>query len=124
MSKKMNLTLQQSQDLWEILDRDASGEVELDELSTALKGFQAARAWMRFCPDCIYTNACVYCQECNMTCELCTEAHFCARHWADHPRNIEAKAASVDAGRRVTMSTSEILRDRFVIRPLTFVYSR
>ena len=85
-SKAQNLSRSQAQALWEMLDADNSGEVSRSEFNAGLAKLQAARAWLRYCPDCVYMNTCNYCQECNANCSDCTENAFCASCWADHPK--------------------------------------
>ena len=121
-SKEMNLTRQQAATLWTILDADGSGQIEKVEFITALKSFQQARAWLRFCPDCIYDSTCAYCCECNSNCDLCSDQSFCAAHWEDHPARNREDVGGFDAAAS-SMNTKELLREQLVIRPLNWAYS-
>ena len=123
-TKITNLTRQQANSLWIVLDRDGSGEVTKEEFTTALENFQKARAWLRFCPSCVYANTCNYCQECNSNCEMCTEHSFCAEHWNDHPARNQSvgEAGTGSAGTGAPANTTELLRERLVIRPLEWMY--
>merc|ERR1711998_170408 len=71
--------------LWRLLDKDGSGGIDRHEFNVALQGLVQARMWIRYCPACVYTNTCTYCQECNDYCPNCNEESFCAAHWTDHP---------------------------------------
>lgn len=126
-TKITNLTRQQAASLWSILDQDGSGQVEKAEFTEALENFQQARAWLRFCPACTYQNTCNYCLECNANCEQCSEHSFCAEHWMDHPARIQdggapADSAGKEGAMRAHVSTTELLRDQLVIRPLSWMY--
>jgi hypothetical protein len=123
-TKQINLTRQQSSELWQILDRDGSGEVSKDEFSSALTNMQAARAWLRYCPECIYQNLCAYCQECNANCVNCTENAFCASCWADHPaRHAEDHDDEGSSVRLAKLGMREVMRTHLLIRPLNWAYS-
>lgn len=123
-TKASNITRSQASALWHILDRDGSGQVSLGEFSEALHNMQSARAWLRYCPECIYMNTCPYCQECNADCPNCTENAYCASCWADHPaRHKEAEADEAAGSRLAKLGTSELLRTHLLIRPLNWAYS-
>jgi hypothetical protein len=123
-TKWSNITRQEANLLWQILDRDGSGAVEQREFQQGLASLQQARSWLRYCPDCVYANTCAFCLECNANCELCTDASFCTQHWTDHPaRNASAAVETTEAEKRF-MNTSEVLRQQLVIRPLNWAYTR
>ena len=113
--------------MWQILDSDKSGSVSKAEFDTALKQLQAARAWSRYCPECVYTNTCAYCQECNANCNDCTDDLFCASCWSDHPARQAVAANGVGeddaaASRRVLDPVSQ-LRTTLLIGPLQWAYT-
>lgn len=122
-SKQMNLTRQQAMSLWLILDKDNSGEVSKDEFNDVFKSFQNARAWLRYCPDCIYSNTCAYCMETNSNCQNCTENAYCAACWADHPARHREVDDGEGAGHKAALSTSDMLRTNLVVRPLNWAYT-
>ena len=62
-SKELNLTRGQATNLWFILDRDGNGLIDKAEFEEAHSSMQAARAWSRYCPECIYSNTCAFCLE-------------------------------------------------------------
>ena len=113
--------------MWEMLDADNSGEVSRSEFNAGLAKLQAARAWLRYCPDCVYMNTCNYCQECNANCSDCTENAFCASCWADHPKRHAVALAGdgedgVAAPQRALDQVSQ-LRTNLLIRPLNWAYT-
>ena len=77
-SKELNLTRGQATNLWFILDRDGNGLIDKAEFEEAHSSMQAARAWSRYCPECIYSNTCAFCLETNANCVVCTDNAFCA----------------------------------------------
>lgn len=126
-TKEHNMTRKQAADLWLILDKDGSGEISKQEFADALSTFQRERAWLRYCPDCIYQNSCAYCLETNASCNACTENNFCAACWADHParhrdmEGLDADGGGASAG--APLSTAEQLRTQFIVRPLNWAYT-
>ena len=118
-----NITRQQATSLWQILDKDSSGNVSKAEFLAAIAELQAARAWLRYCPDCIYTNTCAYCQECNANCSDCNESSFCARCWADHPAKHRSQDDEQESVRASRLGASDLLRTHLLIRPLNWAYS-
>ena len=125
-TKQTNVTRQQADALWNILDNDGSGLVSHAEFGDALNSLQQARAWLRYCPTCVYMNTCAYCQECNSNCENCSDTAFCARCWNDHPaRNAGASEGDADSsgGGQRSVNATELLRTHLVIRPLTWAYT-
>ena len=121
-TKSVNISRSQAASLWNVLDRDGSGSVDRTEFGVALENLQKARAWSRYCPDCIYANTCSYCQECNADCDFCTHNSFCAAHWSDHPALNKEEDVSADGVGRTHVNTGELLRDTLVIRPLQWAY--
>ena len=125
-TKKQNITRQQAASLWLLLDRDGNGLIEKHEFAEAIVQLQQYRAWLRFCPDCIYQNSCSYCLECNASCDFCSEQHFCATHWEDHPaRNRDEQGATDGDGggnAAAPVNAAEMLREQLLIRPLTWMY--
>ena len=122
-TKQANITREHADSLWSILDRDGSGMVDRGEFQRALDNLQKARAWSRYCPECVYDNTCNFCQECNANCDQCTQHCFCATHWADHPaRNSEAAGAGSGIS-GASVNTAELLREQLIIRPLQWAYS-
>ncbi len=124
-TKETNITRAQAGALWSILDADGSGLVEKTEFSSALRSLQEARAWLRYCPECGYSNTCDYCQECNANCDECSEHVFCAAHWADHPsRNIDDEVDEEGAlVEKHAFGSAEFFRRHLVIRPLNWAYT-
>ena len=130
----MHITTSNYETLWAFMDTDHDGVISTAEFSTALHKLQTARAWLRYCPDCIYTNRCAYCQECNAECSACSDTAFCAQHWQDHPgralalagsdsdsaRAAAAKAASLKFENLDTISQ---MRTVVLIRPMNWAYS-
>ena len=101
------MTRQQATQLWRILDKDGSGQISKDEFGEALTGMHRARAWLRYCPDCIYQNTCAYCLETNSNCPNCNENAYCAACWADHPARHRAKTrSSTKKWRRAPLSSA------------------
>ena len=97
--------------------------VDKSEFEDALKMMLSARAWLRYCPACIYANTCDYCQECNANCDECNEDVFCGTHWADHPaRTVEDVDETGAAIERHPFGSPEFLRRHLVIRPLSWAY--
>jgi len=127
-TKAINLPRQHASLLWRILDRDGSGEVARDEFTATLEEFQRARQWSRYCPNCDYLNDCSYCRECNANCEKCNERTFCARCWEEHPGRHSAKHAAAATAAKLAgqpvyaVNTTEAIRKKLVIAPLTWVY--
>ena len=127
-TKVLNLTRPQATALWGMLDHDGSGAVSKPEFTSALNRLQQARAWMRYCPDCIYDNTCAYCLETNANCTNCTENAFCSMCWADHParhrdEDESANGGMSGGGQKAALSTGEFLRTQCVIRPLNWAYT-
>ena len=124
-SKEINMTRQQATQLWRILDKDGSGQISKDEFGEALTGMHRARAWLRYCPDCIYQNTCAYCLETNSNCPNCNENAYCAACWADHPARHRDDEAATDGGVAAAraLSTSDMIRTQLVIRPLNWAYT-
>ena len=122
-TKETNITRTQASALWNILDQDGSGRVDKREFATALTNLQQARAWLRYCPECVYTNTCTYCQECNSDCADCTEDFFCSAHWADHPARKENAEVEADAAEVFSVGSAEYFRRNLVIRPLSWAYT-
>lgn len=125
-TRHSNVTRSQAQALWHILDRDHSGQVSKFEFQDALSKLQAARAWLRYCPECVYRNTCAYCQECNANCPDCSENAFCAKCWADHPAR-HTDAAADEEGATVAnaraLDTVSMLRTNLLIKPLNWAYT-
>lgn len=117
-----NITRPQAAALWLVLDRDHSGQVEKEEFTAALSAMQLARAWLRYCPECIYDNLCSYCQECNTNCDFCTDHSFCAAHWADHPARFRQEAGTSGGAPKTHVNATEMLRETLVIKPLEWAY--
>lgn len=119
------MTRSQAQALWQILDHDRSGEVSKSEFRDALAKLQQARAWIRFCPDCIYANSCAYCMECNANCSDCTENAFCASCWADHPARHKVAEEDEDGIAAATRALDPVsqARTQLLIRPLNWAYT-
>jgi len=123
---EQNITRSQAAALWHLLDHDGSGQINFHEFSEALAKLQEARAWMRHCPTCIYTNSCAYCLECNQNCEKCTENAFCPEHWRDHPaRNVESEVVSENEKHddKYRIGSVEYFRHQLIIRPLNWAYN-
>lgn len=124
-TKETNITRQQAASLWNILDRDHSGMVDVKEFYEALSNLQQARAWLRYCPDCVYRNTCAYCQECNVDCDDCTDESFCASHWEDHPARSNPDAGDEANGQHHSafpVGSQEWAREALLIRPLAWAY--
>ena len=123
-TKEVNVTRQQAAALWNVLDKDHSGVVEVSEFHEALRNLQKARAWLRYCPECVYSNTCSYCQECNVECDDCTDESFCAAHWEDHPArsNPEEEDAVTRAHAVFPVGSPEWAREALLIRPLAWAY--
>ena len=122
-TKASNITRQQAFALWNILDADNSGQVSKKEFASALANLQAARAWVRYCPDCIYENVCAYCQECNANCSDCNEMSFCAKCWKDHPSKHRKRNEEEEEMMAQKLTTTELLRTHLVIKPLNWAYT-
>ena len=123
-TKASNITRQQAMSLWQLLDRDGSGQVSKAEFQSALANLQAARAWLRYCPDCIYNNVCAYCQECNANCTECSETAFCSNCWNDHPARHRANEGDEgESAQNARLGTSELLRTHLLINPLNWAYT-
>jgi len=75
--------------LWNAMDNDRSGSVDKEEFYHALHNLTTARAWLRFCPTCMFENECEMCIK-SADCDDCTEQRFCVKHWAEHPGNTLA----------------------------------
>lgn len=125
-TQSSNLSRQQAESMWLALDKNGDGIISRAEFDDAVQNMLAARAWLRYCPECIYANTCVFCQECNASCHDCNETAFCSLHWADHPARTrqaldvdDAEGASRAAAK---MSVAGLARHHLVIRPLTWVY--
>ena len=50
------------------VDADGSGTIDKDEFRIALTNMQGARAWLRYCPTCLYENTCEYCETVQDSC--------------------------------------------------------
>ena len=74
--------------LWVVMDTDKSGTVTKDEFLDALTLLTQARAWLRFCPTCMFDNECSMCLK-SMACPKCSHTRFCVTCWASHPGNTE-----------------------------------
>lgn len=127
-TKEFNLTRQQASNLWIVLDHDRSGHVTKTEFVLAMNQMQRERAWSRYCPDCIYANSCAYCFETNANCTNCNEHAYCSACWADHPARhrdeVDGGAGSGGSvGARAALSTADIVRTQFIIRPLNWAYT-
>lgn len=126
-TKQVNITRQQSMQLWLVLDKDGSGAVSKEEFMEALANLQQARSWLRYCPDCIYSNTCAYCLETNANCANCNENTFCAACWADHPAHhrdeCEEGGGGASAEYSAQLPPSELLRTHLFIRPLNWAYT-
>ena len=99
--------------------------VSKSEFAAALHKLQSARAWLRYCPECIYKNTCAYCQECNANCTDCTESVFCSSCWADHPARHAIKDDEEEgavANKRALDPVSQ-LRTTLLIKPLNWAYT-
>jgi len=83
-TKKMKLSETVSESLWRNLDVDGNGIVDADEFTTALETMTKARAWLRFCPTCDFSNSCDYCVSIADSSES-TPERFGPRHWNEHP---------------------------------------
>ncbi|KAL1523811.1 hypothetical protein AB1Y20_018733 [Prymnesium parvum] len=84
-AKARNL-LEKAPMLWNAMDADRSGSVDKDEFLNALHNLTSARAWLRFCPTCMFANECEMCVR-TLDCEQCNSQRFCVKHWAEHPGN-------------------------------------
>lgn len=84
--RRLGLSQEIADRLWKLLDMDRNGIVDSDEFSKTLLALANARAWLRYCPECEFRNACDFCQSIE-ECENCTRETFCPRHWAEHPSN-------------------------------------
>ena len=123
-SKELNLTRGQATNLWFILDRDGNGLIDKAEFEEAHSSMQAARAWSRYCPECIYSNTCAFCLETNANCVVCTDNAFCASCWADHPaRHKVAEGEDEQQAKQMQLGTTEQLRTQLIIRPLNWAYT-
>ena len=58
--------------LWSAMDSDRSGSVDKDEFMEALTKLSAARAFLRFCPTCMFENDCEMCVKVK-DCPDCTD---------------------------------------------------
>ncbi|KAL3927252.1 MAG: hypothetical protein SGPRY_002910 [Prymnesium sp.] len=86
--------------LWNAMDSDKSGAVDKDEFMNALHNLTTARAWLRFCPTCMFANDCPMCLK-TRNCPDCNDQRFCVRHWSEHPGNplnMAATQSSVHKG--------------------------
>lgn len=124
-TKESNVTRSQAAALWQILDKDHSGVVSRLEFNEALQTLQQARAWLRYCPECVYRNTCPYCQECNASCSDCTESAFCASCWSDHPARhvVSAEDEENASANKRAMDTASVLRTNLLIKPLNWAYT-
>jgi hypothetical protein len=81
--------------LWVAMDTDKSGTVTKDEFLEALTSLTRARAWLRYCPICIYENECPTCIKSSF-CPKCSDAMFCVDCWKAHPGNDEAAGVQAE----------------------------
>ena len=61
--------------LWTAMDSDRSGSVDKDEFLEALAALSSARAFMRFCPTCMFENECEMCVKVK-DCDDCTAQRY------------------------------------------------
>ena len=126
-TKSENMTRATSAALWVMLDKDMSGTVSRDEFRDALLEMQHSKAWLRYCPTCSFDNDCAFCQECNASCNKCTERAYCAACWAQHPgRNVRQHEVLDDEGNKKhvhAFGSREYWRAQLVLRPLEWAYN-
>ena len=82
--------------LWNAMDRDNSGTVDKREFLDALNNLTTARAWLRYCPICMFENDCALC-DMAANCSECTDALFCHKCWNAHAGSIQELTKDTDA---------------------------
>ena len=94
-SKRLNLSEELGQRLWNILDADRNGYVDVEEFTACLGAMTSARAWVRYCPTCNFDHDCDFCLSI-ADCPNCSTDMFCPLHWSEHPGNTEAQQEPSD----------------------------
>ena len=84
-AKKLRLTDDAADRLWNTCDSDRNGVIDAYEFTTTLKMLTEARAWLRYCPTCRFENVCDYCVSQCAPCNNCSRERFCPEHWERHP---------------------------------------